>query len=491
MTDYDEIVTPVQPVVEVERTTETLTDIDIEESRFRYLRQALVGPTALLMPLYAGAFFTFGPMQLLLEQDGAFSSRCGSTVNNNQEDQETVCNEQSSSLLTVHFVATVLLNILTPVAGYISDHFGPFALTLALTLCGCTGIILIILASAARLDFLLYPGFILIGFIPMFGTVLIQETAKIFDGESSRRRIISLLNALFDGGGFVYTSLWAISKATGASFDVVMTGYLALAVVLFASILFLWKAILARQKLLVKMRSTVETSLETTTHVVSQVEEGTSTDKKEVNKPSSSYIPISHLTLREQLLSKQFLLFSIFFTIHNNRNQFTLTTARNHLAFLGDDDTGNRYLTIFMLLTAVSVVGLPIMELLVKLGGYHAALQGTNVLGIIYGLIVLTSKSLDVQVAGFCVFAIYRFFIYAACFSFLPTFVGKSVIGKMIGVLIAIAGVVSFVNIPLGRWPIESLDGNFFWPNFIYTVMIVPCIFIARFLGKNIPAESS
>eukprot|EP00557_Chaetoceros_sp_GSL56_P005933 CAMPEP_0176487364 /NCGR_PEP_ID=MMETSP0200_2-20121128/6088_1 /TAXON_ID=947934 /ORGANISM="Chaetoceros sp., Strain GSL56" /LENGTH=448 /DNA_ID=CAMNT_0017884179 /DNA_START=358 /DNA_END=1704 /DNA_ORIENTATION=+ len=435
MTDYEEIANPVQPE-EVERTTEDIKDIDVEESRFRFLRQALVGPTALLMILYAGAFFTFGPMQLLLEKDGAFSSRCDSSaVSNNQEGQDTVCKEQSSSLLTVHFVATVLLNILTPVAGFISDRFGPFALTLALTGSGCTGLILVIIASTAQLDFILYPGFIFVGFIPMFATVLIQETAKIFDGESSRRRIISLLNALFDGGGFVYTSLWVISKATGARFDFIMTGYLALAVLLFSTILLLWKAILQRQKTYTKMRSNVETSLETTADVVSHVEEDIPTD--EVN--STSCIPISHRTLREQLLSKQFILFSIFFTIHNNRNQFTLTTARYHLAYLGDDETGNKYLTIFMLLTAVSVVGLPVMELLVRLGGYHAALQGTNVLGIIYGLIVLSSKSLDVQVAGFCVFAIYRFFIYAVCFSFLPTFVGKSVIGKMTGVLIAIA----------------------------------------------------
>jgi Na+/melibiose symporter-like transporter len=237
----------------------------------------------------------------------------------------------------------------------------------------------------------------------------------------------------------------------------------------------------------------------TSTDMTSQVEEeghvpAADHDQEEVKKESSSQdvaVPLAHRSIREQLLSKQFLLFSIFFTVHNNRNQFTLTTARYHLAYLGDDETDNKYLTIFMLLTAVSVVGLPVMELLVKLGGYHAALQGVNILGIIYGLIILTSKSLNVQVAGFCVFAIYRFFIYAVSFSFLPTFVGESVIGKMVGVLIAIAGVASFVNIPLGRWPVQSLDGNFFWPNFIYTVMIVPCILIARFLGKDIPRESS
>lgn len=506
----------------------TITKDDPDEMRFRILRNMLVIPTALIMILYAGAFFTFGPMQLLLEQDGAFASRCDDTATAGALEEDDVCKAQSSALVTVHFIALVLLNILTPAAGYISDRFGPFMLTLALMVCACLGFILVIIASSAKQDFLLYPGFILIGFIPMFATVLIQETAKIYETSKARRIVISVLNGLFDGGGFVYLALWTVSKATGASLGHVLAVYLAIAFVLLSSILALWKYILLlHQKNNIKktnnkngnnnslLQSNVppadiataqplkrdaleddEDRDENSTPTAAgddatKSHQGTQAqrDGNKMSQPSSNHVPISHRSLRHQILSKEFILFAIFFTVHNNRNQFTLTTARYHLAYLGDDETGNRYLGIFMILTAISIAGLPIMELLIKWGGFHAALQGVNFLGIIYGTIALGSKSLDVQVVGFCVFAIYRFFIYAVSFSYLPTFVGEKVIGQMVGVVISIAGIVSFMNIPLGRWPIETLDNNFFWPNFIYTAMVIPCIFIAWLLEKGIKVD--
>lgn len=73
--------------------------------------------SALYIPLFAGAFFGFGPMQLILEESGAFASLCDTqrgeniTVDmhagSNGDDaisgasDDAICPEQTARLLTV------------------------------------------------------------------------------------------------------------------------------------------------------------------------------------------------------------------------------------------------------------------------------------------------------------------------------------------------------------------------------------------------------
>ena len=55
----------------------------------------------LYIPLFAGAFFGFGPMQVMLEENGAFASVCSNDENTTATDTESVCPDQTARLLSM------------------------------------------------------------------------------------------------------------------------------------------------------------------------------------------------------------------------------------------------------------------------------------------------------------------------------------------------------------------------------------------------------
>jgi hypothetical protein len=99
------------------------------------------------------------------------------------------------------------------------------------------------------------------------------------------------------------------------------------------------------------------------------------------------YVVIADRRSRQQLTSGQYLLLVVFFSIHLMENQWNLTTQRNFLAYLGDDEQDNKYLTIFTLLMPVSIVGLPFVDAAITHYGFVGGLQGINLLGLAYNII--------------------------------------------------------------------------------------------------------
>ena len=50
-------------------------------------------------------------------------------------------------------------------------------------------------------------------------------------------------------------------------------------------------------------------------------------------------------------------------------------------------------------------------------------------------------------------------------------------------------GVTSLVNIPLSSWAVNRLDGNFFLPNLLYTILLMPFFYVAWLMGAGIMVE--
>jgi len=168
-----------------------------------------------------------------------------------------------------------------------------------------------------------------------------------------------------------------------------------------------------------------------------------------------------------------------------------LTTARDFLGYLGDDDYNNRYLSIFTFLNAASILGQPGIDWVLKKHGYGAGLQAVNVLGLAHGIILVASTNLNVQVFGFVIFSFYRGFLFSVVFSFLATYLGANVIGKGAGIMSATSAVLKFINLPLANWAVTKLDGNFFWPNFIYMIGMLPCLAMAWRVGRIVRQENA
>jgi hypothetical protein len=190
----------------------------------------------------------------------------------------------------------------------------------------------------------------------------------------------------------------------------------------------------------------------------------------------TNYVIIAERSPRQQLTCLPALMLCLYFGIHTTANQWALTTTRDFLAYLGDNELSNRYLTIFTLLMPASLVALPFVDVMISRFGFYGGFQCTNALALGYNLIRTSSDNLNVQILGFIFFSFFRCFLYGVTFSFLPTILAPNVTGKASGLLFFTAGVTAFLNIPLANLAVETYDGNFFVPNLVYTILVVPCI---------------
>jgi hypothetical protein len=504
-------------------------------------RVALVVITGMMTVFWTGASIGWGPMQLLLEEDGAFEDQC-------TEYGQLPCPAQTTKLLNVNFYAQLTL-ILSPVFGIFADLYGPLFMTTLSTVFLIAGFGGVILAVARDIDVLLYISFLFVSMMTMTAYQNIIQVGMLFRGKT-QQRVISLMNALLDSGTLTYLGLWAIQNASGVRLEFLISAYLLAGTCFFGAAMYLWHVVVPvsagtndnneEPTEEPKLDATAEEregnidreggpmpkganfTMEETKSLNDNLNQRIGDPEIDVNMkkgqddgrdvaippnvsrtvedavaPNDGYdededgnhVLISERSILQQLKSKQFLLLLLFYTFYSCFNVYALGTARDFLAYLGDDETGNLYLSLFVLMTPVSLLGLPFMDYIVNRYGYHAGLQSINVLALSYSIVKVSSASLNVQVLGFVLFSMFRCFLFTVCFSFLPTFMVGKVVGRGVGVMVLCQGVTSLLNIPLSSWAVNRLDGNFFLPNLLYTILIMPFFYVAWLMGAGIMVE--
>jgi hypothetical protein len=218
-------------------------------------------------------------------------------------------------------------------------------------------------------------------------------------------------------------------------------------------------------------------------------QEDTAPKDTEVPSEATECVLVADRSPVQQLISGPFLMAVTFTTIMMSANQWTLTTSRDFLAYLGDDELDNKYLTIFTLLGPASLLAVPCTDAITSKYGFHGGLQFINVLALGYTLVRLLSDDLNVQILGFILFSFFRSFLFGVTFSILPVLLSADVVGKATGLLYALAGVTAYINVPLSKFALEQQNGDFFIPNLMYAILIAPCVVAAWWLGKAIEKE--
>jgi hypothetical protein len=552
---------------------------------------------------YAGAFYGWGPMQLLLESNGNFQSKCSDESWESLDDDESsegveaeptnqVCPEQTSALLTARTVG-VLTVLTAPLWAYISDKYGGQTLTYNLFITMILGLVLLIIAfefpGSQWEGFLLYTSFILIGIGGTCGGLLTVVTALLFDapkqedhqreanddengpadnrnsphnnnysnnqentssGSKTQSRVISLMNSLYDAAAMTYLTLWGLVQLT-SNIVGILIGYLCFAVLFLGGYVYFFRRVAHAQRNQVqdakeddsndtssgnlvkkdeekdakedfpinnKGRSSAATALTTTDESTSRLHNddenarasnhtqtldltttGAPTqdalpnlqdlpnDNIQPNVVSSPYVTIAKRSFVGQLWSQAFVLLVGFFTIHFMSNIWTLTTIRDFLRYLGDDEKGNRYLAIFTLLTPVSLLALPFVDVAIHRFGYSVALQAVNTLDMIQCLIkVIPGANLNVQIVGFVVFSFFRCFLFCVTLSAMPTFIAGNTVARATSVIYVVSSLATLVHIPLVNLAVNSQGGNFFIPNLFFLFLTIPGAVFAWLLGKAI-----
>ena len=429
--------------------------------------------------LFTGAVFGWGGMVLLLEENGSF--RC-------DDGEDSGCSSQTNKLINVGLTAYLSV-IASPLLGEITDRYGgrTAAVTMSCFMCAGLGVVVIAINGV---DWLFYVGFCLVALGSSLGGLLIVRIASYFVNQS---RVVVLLNALFDAGAIVYLLLWYINKKLN-DINVLMAVYFAVSVIVYGVALFFWS--FATPETAFAMDSSpddqsVPTDIETTRPNTPNEETKTSQRETRQNHTPKQTRLVKDRSTVQQLRSRGYCLIVAFWSIHFCNNAFTLTTARDFLAYLGDDDVNNKYLTIFTLLTPASVCGVPFVDRCIRKYGFAVAFQAINVLALTFSVIKVSSTNLNVQVLGFVVFSFFRCFFFGITFSFLPTFLSPTTLGKAIGIMYSLGAILSFINILLANLAVKRFEGDFFVPNLVYTVLVLPCIILAWDIGRFIKTQTA
>ena len=467
----------------------------------RRIRRALLVVTALSTLLLVGATFGWGPMQLLLEQHGVFSTECKTDEEVEQLETEGVCNPQTDKLIRVGLIAQLSI-VTSPALGVLYDKVGGpnSAAVMGITSLVGMGIVTIAIQGGQKTENLLYLGFTLMALASSMGSILIVGLSFYYHDHAASR-VIFILNTLFDSGAMTFWVLWFLQDMTNADLLYIWIGYLVLAVFIHGTGGVLWRLAVPHhgvkedgvktervdescQPTTTKTNKSNETDAPPTTEMPAYPQstkevEGNGNDEKSdkarnescsLEQPQESQIPFACLL--------------IFFSLHVMGVSWNFATQRDFLGDLGDDKHDNLYLTIFTLLTPLSILGAPFMDWCILHLGWINSLQVVNVLGLGFSTIKVVTTNLNAQIVGFVIFSFCRSFIFGLSFSFLPKIVKGSVIGRAQGILAGMAGLLNLVNIPMASFAVNQMEGDFFWPNIFYVLVYIPCFISILVLGR-------
>mmetsp|Transcript_14958 Transcript_14958/g.35938 ORF Transcript_14958/g.35938 Transcript_14958/m.35938 type:complete len:174 (-) Transcript_14958:106-627(-) len=151
--------------------------------------------------VFAGAVFGWGPMQLILEENGNYGHLCNATAPGNKgtetktiATETTPCHHQSSSLLLVITVAQILI-FTAPLWGALVDSRGPLFGIITMSFLVWTGLSFLTAVTfypGASTDPLLYPAFICLIFAATLFNILSIHVGMAFDRPESTQLVISL-----------------------------------------------------------------------------------------------------------------------------------------------------------------------------------------------------------------------------------------------------------------------------------------------------------
>lgn len=308
-------------------------------------------------------------------------------------------------------------------------------------------------------------------------------------------RVISGLNALYDAGSITYLGLYYAKQWLNISFTAIVGAYLSIAIVAFGGAAYFWSVL--HTDIVIDIDIDAEIDGDEDLPLQVQVEHNVSAaqnhdkpaDEEDMIEKTNANVIIAGEGMlippgrRQQLRSKLFFTLLAFFSFYQSRNNFALTTARNFLGYLGDDDMNYRYLTIFTLLMPASLLALPLVDIVLGKYGFHAGLQSVNILALLHGIIQVCSEDLNVQMFGFVAFTFFRCFLFSVSFSFMASFLSPKNSGIGAGYMNLAGGVCILCNIPLANAAMLYLN-SFFLPNLIYTAAILPFFFAAYYMGK-------
>eukprot|EP00743_Colponemidia_sp_Colp-15_P003634 GILK01003923.1.p1 GENE.GILK01003923.1~~GILK01003923.1.p1 ORF type:complete len:474 (+),score=63.84 GILK01003923.1:39-1460(+) len=392
--------------------------------------------------LTSGAIFGWAPMELILQDDGAYRELC--------PEGEQTCAEQKKRLNLIFTIASSLFLFSLP-TGYFLDRYGPrWTCTLGSFFFG-VGTLLVAISDSKELD-LFCPGFCLIAFGGPPVVFSFIHLSNLFP--ANKATIIGAFNIMIDCSAVDFALVEMIYSNLGLSRKAIFIAYTVIIGAMCIASIFLWPD---------QPYKLHDVLLDA--HEASQAVNPLGTD-------------LTRDTVIGTVKSKPFLFAAVYAVLQLFRCNFYLGTVDSQLQQLADTkETAELWTRIFAwILPAGGVICVPIVGYFLDRKGLVFSLFVLNVsatLSALFGCI----DNLWVQSVTFIIFAFWRAFHFSAMASYVAILFGIHKFGTCWGTIYTISSFVNVAAYFLVSYIMDDLHGNFQPVNYGLTAMSA-CLFV-------------
>lgn len=431
---------------------------------------------ALVMNLFAGGVvFGWGALVVVLQRHGVYHSLCDAKSSSLMANATAVvathgtCAEQTQILQTIFLAGTFGSMSWSFPAGLFMDATTP-KLTI---LCGCCMHVIgaaLFSVSSDLLD-LYATGYFLMGAaapcILLGGVTLVSMYVE----ESRKGFVISILNGCYDASAIVWQLYaWIDSAfAKGVSISVFFFSYVGFVAILFLLVCAVVPGPLLKNSDDQGKQKPVELELESISR--SPAPENRSTHTNNANLGTVK-IPLNEQSLTKQLQSSEFLSFTAFFCAGLLRFSYYLGSIDSQLTHLGQEN--GSYSMIFGTILPLGVFSTPFIGKLIDARGLKIGFVVIYCFKFLHSLLTLI-PNIDVQIAGFISFAIFRGCFFAVASAFLVQTFGRNTFGRIFGLSATIGAIFSLLQSPLLSLSLST--DNYSYSNFIVLGMTL-CVLV-------------
>lgn len=434
--------------------------------------------------LYSGALFGWAPLQQILlgEHDGRgqYSSLCQHNTNTTTTPEH--CQSQLERLNLIYTLGTFTLSLVSLPGGWFLDTYGVRATVSLSGVFTIGGFVLFGISDSDSFDAFI-PGAVLIatgGFL-----IMVSAFPVSFLFPKWQTIILAAVSCLFDASSLTFALFAPLMQYV--SRKRLFLYWAGVAVVVYACLIFQWGLGTKQhvedrdteghhntgednEKPLVQNSGMIDEHLERE----EEKEEG-----KEETKFYAS--PMWDLTIFQQLQSFEYIFIVVFCSIQQLRANTYIGLNDEVLIRMGD--TNGHYINVFSYALPCGIVFIPVIDVAVTKMGLVGALHATNLLGVLYGTLVLIN-SLPVQLGTFLAFTGYRAFLYSVMSTFNAQIFGLRTLGRITGFVFTSSAVFQLLQYPL----VSSIDSVFhenpFWPQVglvSLSGIIIPFVFYFQY----------
>ena len=404
--------------------------------------------------LYSGMLFGWAPLQKLLLSEhngfGQFDELCQNQPHLNTTRKP--CPAQLNQLNLVYTLGTFTLSLVSLPGGWFLDTYGVRATVFFSGIFQISGMLLFGFSDSVTFNWFI-PGAIAMaagGFLIMVASFPVSFLFPIH-----QTAILAAVSCLFDASSLTFAIFDVLVTKNSLSRCTLFLCYSGFAAFVYLFLILQWSWVSTPSG---GKHDTVENcdNMEEVAVNDDKAEEGQGNDDHPNPNPTMWDEPLTN-----QLKSFEFGFILIFCSIQQLRANTYI--GLNDLVLLRMGDTTGHYTNIFGYALPSGIFFIPLIDICMVKLGLVGALHTTNVLGVVYGVLVLF-QDLPVQIATFLAFTGYRAFLYSVMSTFNAQVFGLKTLGRITGFVFTSSAVFQLLQYPI----VNSIETVFqkdpFWP---------------------------